>query len=135
MRKVGNVLLTKREISTREATKTLPSPMRSSNIGYDLIFTAPSEKILMVLKFQEVLQKMHPEDINVFANEITEKYANHPDDLENECYIDFVTGYINADTKDILEDDDIENYTTPVSNLNEEKRSEGKIIVLKNRLG
>ena len=136
MRKVGNVLLTKREISTREATKrTLPSPMRSSNIGYDLIFTAPSEKILMVLKFQEVLQKMHPEDINVFANEITEKYANHPDDLENECYIDFVTGYINADTKDILEDDDIENYATPVSNPNEEKRSEGKIIVLKNRLG
>ena len=109
--------------------------MRSSNIGYDLIFTAPSEKILMVLKFQEVLQKMHPEDINVFANEITEKYANHPDNLENECYIDFVTGYINADTKDIIEDDDIENYATPVSNPNEEKRSEGKIIVLKNRLG
>ena len=135
MRKVGNVLLTKREISTREATKTLPSPMRSSNIGYDLIFTAPSEKRSMVLKLQEVLQKMHPEDINVFANEITEKDANHPDDLENECYIDFVTGYINADTKDILEDDDIENYATPVSNPNEEKRSEGKIIVLKNRLG
>ena len=109
--------------------------MRSSNIGYDFIFTVPSEKRSMVLKLQEVLQKMHPEDINVFANEIIEKYANHPDDLENECYIDFVTGYINADTKDILEDDDIENYTTPVSNLNEEKRSEGKIIVLKNRLG
>ena len=109
--------------------------MRLSNIGYDFIFPVPSEKRLMVLKLQEVLQKMHPEDINVFANEITEKYANHPDNLENECYNDFVTGYINADTKDIIEDDDIENYATPVSNPNEEKRSKEKIIVLKNRLG
>ena len=89
----------------------------------------------MVLKLQEVLQKMHPEDINVFANEIIEKYANHPDDLENECYIDFVTGYINTDTKDIVEDDDIENYTTPVSNPNEQELSERKIIVLIKGLG
>ena len=136
MRKVGNVLLTKREISTREATEpTFSSPMRSSNIRYDFIFTGPSEKRLMVLKLQEVLQKMHPEDTNVFANGITEKYANHPDDLENECYIDFVTGYINTDTKDIVEDDDIENYTTPVSNPNEEELSERKIIVLIKGLG
>ena len=34
-----------------------------------------------------------------------------------------------------MEDDDIENHTTPVSNPNEEELSEGKIIVLKNRLG
>lgn len=30
-----------------------------------------------------------------------------------------------------MEDDDIENYTTPVSNPDEEELSEGKIIVLK----
>ena len=58
---------------------------------------------------------MYPEDTNVFANEIIEKYANRPDDLENECYAKFVTGSVNVDTKDILEDADIENYTTPVN--------------------
>ena len=42
LRKVGNVLLTKREVSTHEATKrTLSLPIRSSNIGYDFIFTDP----------------------------------------------------------------------------------------------
>ena len=33
--------------------------MRSLNIGFDFIFTGPSEKRLRVLKSQEVLQKMH----------------------------------------------------------------------------
>ena len=33
-----------------------------------------------------------------------------------------------------MEDDDIENYTTPVSNPDEEELSKGKIIVLKNGL-
>ena len=30
---------------------------------------------------------MHPEDTNIFANGIIGKYANHPDDLENECML------------------------------------------------
>ena len=77
---------------------------------------------------------MHPEDTNIFANGIIGKYANHPDDLENECYVDFTTGYVNVNTKDVVEDDDIENYTTPVSNPDEEELSKGKIIVLKNGL-
>ena len=77
---------------------------------------------------------MHPEDTNIFANGIIGKYANHPDDLENECYADFTTGYVNVNTKDVVEDDDIENYTTPVSNPDEEELSKGKIIVLKNGL-
>ena len=78
---------------------------------------------------------MHPEDTNVFANGIIEKYANHPHDLENECYANFATGYVNVNTKDVVEDDDIENYTTPFSNPNEEELSEGKIIVFKYGLG
>lgn len=59
-------------------------------------------------------KKMHPEDTNVFPNGIIEKYANRPDDLENECNAKFVTGLVNVDTKDIVNEADIENYTTPV---------------------
>ena len=45
LRKVGNVFLKNHEVSTHEAIKrTLPLPMRSSNIGYDFIFTGPSEE-------------------------------------------------------------------------------------------
>ena len=81
--------------------------MRSSNTGCDFILTSPSEKRLRVLKPQEVLQKMYPEDTNVFANGIIEKYANRPDNLENGCYTEFATCYVNVNTKDVVEDDDI----------------------------
>ena len=98
------------------------------------ISTGPSEEQLRDLKPQEVLQKMYPEDTNAFANGIIKKYAHRPDGLENACYADFAKGYVNINTKDVVEDDDIENYFTPV-NSDEEKLSEGKIIVLKNGLG
>ena len=52
------------------------------------------------------------------------KISNRPDDLENECYADFATGYVNVSTKDVVEDDDIEYYTAPVSNLDEEELSD-----------
>ena len=71
---------------------------------------------------------MHPEEINVFANGIIEKYANHPDDLENKPYADFATGYVNVNINEFVEHDDIENYTTLVSNLNEEELSGGKSL-------
>ena len=72
----------------------------------------------------ELLQKMHPENTNVFANGKIKKHVNPSDDLENGYYANFVTGYVNVDTKDILEDDDIERYTAPVSNANEEGLSD-----------
>ena len=78
---------------------------------------------------------MHPEDTNVLSNEIIEKYANRPDDLEKKCHADFTTGCVNVNTKDVVEGSDTENYTTPVSIYDEEQLSEGKIIVLKNRFG
>ena len=37
---------------------------------------------------------MHSEDTKILANEIIEKYANCPDDLEKKCYINLATGYM-----------------------------------------
>ena len=120
LRKVGNFFLPRYEVSAHEAIKqTLSLPMRSPNIGCDFIFAGPSEKRLRVLKSREGLQKMHPEDTNVFANEIIEKCVNRPHDLENECYADFSTGYAKVNAQDVMKDDDIENYTTPFSNSDE----------------
>ena len=76
---------------------------------------------------------MHLEDTNVLSNEIIEKYANRPDDLEKKRHADFATGCVNVNTKDVVEGNYTENYTTTVSNSDEEQLSEGKIIVLKNR--
>ena len=54
---------------------------------------------------------------------------------KKKCHADFATGCVNVNTKDVVEGNDTENYTTPVSNYDEEQLSEGKIIVLKNRFG
>ena len=136
LRKVGNFFLTKREVSTHEAIKqTLSLPMRSSNVECDFIFIGPLEKRLKVLKPQEALQKINPEDTNLIVNGIIEEYANRLYNLENECYDNFATGYVKINTKVVAEDDHIENYTTLVSNPNKEELSEGKIITLKSRLG
>ena len=133
LRKVGNVFLRKRKVSTHEVIKgSLSLSMRSSNIGCDFGFTGPSEKRLRVLRLQDVLQKMHPEDTNIFTNGMIEKDANCPDDLEKECYGVFSTGYVKVNTKDVVEDNDIENYTTPVSNPDEEELNEENFIILKN---
>ena len=87
------------------------------------------------MKLQDVLQKMHPEDTNIFTNGMIEKDANRPVDLEKECCGAFSTGYVKVNTKDVVEDNDIENYTTPVSNPDEEELSEENFIVLKNGPG
>ena len=62
---------------------------------------------------------MHPEVTNVFANGKIGKFVNRPDDLEKECYANFSTSYAKVNTQNVVEDDDIENYTTPVSNSDE----------------
>ena len=44
LRKVGNVFLTKHEVSAHEAiTRTLSLTIRSSNTGCDFVFIGPSE--------------------------------------------------------------------------------------------
>ena len=62
LRKLGNIFLKKHDVSTDEAIKQHFSlSMRLSNIGCDFIFTGLFGK-------QEVFQKIHPEDTNIFAN-------------------------------------------------------------------
>ena len=74
---------------------------------------------------QEVLENAHG---------VIEECDNCPHDFENECYDEFAKGYVNVNTKKVVENDDIENCTTHFSNPNEEELSDRKIIVLENRL-
>ena len=136
LRKVGNVFITKREITTPEAIKRdLSLPMRSSNIGCNYIYTGPKEKRLRVLKPQHVIETMHSEDTDIYANGIYERYINRPDSLNDMCYADFAANYVNVKATDEVEEDDIKNYTMPVSNASEVKTVKETIIELKDGLG
>ena len=136
LRSIGNVFITKREVSTHEAIKrALSLPMRTSNIDTIYIDTGIKKNRTRILKSQSVLQTMDPEDNNVYATNIIDKYANRPDVLEQICYADFATNYISKKVDEVqVESEDIKNYTMPVSAIDEVERS-SNIIVLKKELG
>ena len=73
-----------------------------------------------MLKSLSVLEKVHPEDINVFAPNIIDEYENQPDDLHSLCLADFASNYVRKKSGHVpVESDDIENYTIPLSNIDD----------------
>ena len=88
-----------------------------------------------MLKSQSILEKMHPEDTNVFASNIIDKYENRPDDLHSLCLADFVSNYVSKNSGDVpLESDDIKSYTVSVSNIDDIEPNVN-MIALKNKHG
>ena len=136
MRVIGNVLTTKREMSTFEAiTRVLSLPMRTSNIATLYIPTGLKRNRTRMLKCQSALDMMHPDDTNIYTTNMLEKYACRPDDLEEMCYADFATNYISIKAKDMkIDSEDIRNYTTSVSTI-EDVEPSSNVITLKDELG
>ena len=80
---------------------------------------------------------MDPEDTNVYASNIIEKYENRPDDLGQMCLADFVSNYDypNKSYNSTEDCDDIESYTVPVTTINDDITGSQKIINLKSGFG
>ena len=142
LRKIGNVFLTKRELSTHEAViRLLSLPMRTSNIGVIFIPTGFREERTRILKPIEILDTMDPDDTDIYCTNFLERYANRPDELENCCYADFATNYKPASEDKEVEPDDVNNYTKPVTSIELDPPSDIPVkkkkndIVLKNNFG
>ena len=74
---IGNTFLTKHEVSTHEAIKRVLSlPMRHSNIDVLYLPTGLKKNRTRMLKSLSTLEKMHPDDTNVFASNNIDKYEN-----------------------------------------------------------
>ena len=111
---IGNVFLTKREVSTHEAIKRVLSlPLRHSNIDVQYVPTGLKENRTQMLKPQSLLEKMDPDDTNVYSLSMLDKYAHRPNNLEQLCYADFASNYIGK--KVDVDSENIESYTVPVS--------------------
>ena len=83
MHSIGNVFLTKREVSTHEAVKRVLSlPMRHSNIDVVYIPTGLKKNRTRMLKPQSILEIMNHDDTNVYASSVLDKYGNRPNELE-----------------------------------------------------
>ena len=78
---------------------------------------------------------MHPDDTNVFASNIIDKYEDRLDNLHAMCLADFGSSYVSKKAEDLpREPDEIKSYTVLVSSIDDVKLNRS-IIVLKNELG
>ena len=59
--------------------------MRHSNIDVPYIRSGLKKYRTRMLKLLSILEKMHPDDTNVFASNIINKYENRPDNLHSMC--------------------------------------------------
>ena len=136
MHSTGTIFLTKREVSTHEVIKrVLSRPMRHSNINVLYVPMALKKNITRMLKSQSILEKMYPEDTNVFASNIIDKYENRPDDLHSLCLADFASNYVGKKSGDVLvESADIKSYTVSLSNVDDIEPNPN-IIAVKNKHG
>ena len=62
---------------------------------------------------------MHPDNTNVFASNIIDKYENQPDSLNSMYLADFASSYISKRHDLPVEADEIKSYTAPVSNIDD----------------
>ena len=89
---IGNTFLTKHEVSTNEAIKRVLSlPMRHPNIDVPYVSAGLKKNRTRMLKSLSVLEKMYPDDTNVLAVNIIDKYENRPDNLHLMCSADFAS--------------------------------------------
>ena len=109
--------------------------MRQSNIDVFYVPTSLKKNKTRMLKSLSTLEKLHPDDENVFASNIFDKYENQPDNLHSVCLADFASIYISKKVDNLsIEPDEIKSYTVSVSNVNDVKLNPN-IIVVKNEPG
>ena len=121
MHSIGNVLLTKSEVSTHEAVKGVFSlPMWRSNIDVLYVPTCLKKSRTRILKSPSILEKIHLDDTNVFAPNIIDKYENQQNDLHSFCLADFASSYVREKAVDVLiEPDELKSYSVPGANIND----------------
>ena len=84
-----------------------------------------------MLKSRDVLDRNDPNDTNIFATNMIEKYINYPDTLEDMCYADFATTYTSKNVEEAPDEENIQSYTNPVNVGEEELQIDSKFITLK----
>ena len=137
LRAIGDVFLTKREVSCHEAVmRCLSMPLRRSNIDVLYIPTGEIKNRTRVLKSQCQLVAMDPDDDNVFATNIIDRYAKRPDILESMCYAEFASNYKQTSIANaqIDDDDTLQGVFNSVSGYVEVSESPN-IIKLKDEYG
>ena len=103
MLSIDNTFFTKREVSTHKSIKRVSFlPMRHSNIDVLYVPTDLKENKNRMLKSFSILEKMLPDDTNVFASNSSDKYENRLDNLYSMCLAYFASSYVIKMTDDLI---------------------------------
>ena len=136
MQPIANILANQREMSIHEGIKRAIS-LRYRRSNNDVIFvpTGFKKDRVRMIKHHSILDTLHPDDPDVYAPNLLDKYEHRPDKLENMCYADFAAAYV-TDHKKSLDSEDIMNYTTNnVAEIEENLNEKCITITLKDRFG
>ena len=113
--KIGDVFLAKCEIGILEAAlRLLSGPFRRLSIFVFYVPSGPEKDRIRILKSRDLLDKIDPNDTNIFATSTTEKYVNRSDTLKNMDYEDFATSYINMNVGETPGEENIQSCNNPV---------------------
>ena len=138
MHSIGNIFLTKREVSKHEAIKralSVPRRHPDKDVWYVLIGIQKNKtRVFIKTKVFINFRKMHPDDEMEFAYNTNCKFENGPDNLDLMCLTDFECRYDIKKAVDLpIKPDETKSYTVLVSNIDDVKLNPN-IIVLKNEL-
>ena len=125
MHKVGQVFITKREVSEHEAIKRVLSlPLRRSNIALVFIPTGPRKDMMRLLKPAALLKQMPGDETDIYMTSVIDRYEARPDSLEQMCLAGFATNFVTkyADTEVYLE-----SHTTQQSEIIQLKNGKGRM--------
>ena len=115
---VGNMFLTKCQVSIHEAIKRVSS-LHIKHLSTDVLCVPTSLKKnrTRVLKSPPIVEEMHPDDTNI--SNIIDKYENQQD-LHSMCLTNFTSSYVSKKTSDAsVESDGIKNCCIPVPNISD----------------
>ena len=103
MLSIGNRFFTKREVSAHKSIKRVSFlPMRHPNIDVLYVPTGLKENRTRMLKSFSILEKMLPDDTNVFASNSSDKYENRLDNLYSMYLAYFASSYVIKMTDDLI---------------------------------
>ena len=99
---IGNIFLTKRDVSPHEVIKrVLFLFLRQSSIGVMYVPTSLKKNTTRMSKSWSVLEKMYSGDTSISAFNIIDKYENGWDNSHLMCLADFPSNYVSKKTDDL----------------------------------
>ena len=137
LKEVGRKFLGSREVSAQEAAmRILSLPLMKKSRTVTFVNTDPKDKRIAMPRMD--LHKLEPDDEDIFAKSIHDRYAARPDSVESITLADFTVNYSTLYEKEAEQSNDLETDDTAdieSTHISQEDQKKSHELTLKNGLG